>query len=381
VTSVEARLLEEPAEELFEEAPCGYLATRPDGTIIKINRTLEQWLGRPREELIGQVRFQELLTPGGRIYHDTHYAPLLQMQGAVREIAVELIKADGSSLPALINSVLHDEQGHSPLIRTIIFDATDRRRYEQELLRAAKREREIASTLQHSLLSGELPTSPALQIAVYYKPATEGLEIGGDWYDAFWLEPQRTLALVVGDVVGRGLHAAATMGQLRSAVRALASLRPSPPRVLEALDAYSRQHNLGHMTTLAYAEIDLEKLELRYSCAGHPPPLLLEPGRKPRFLWGGRSVPINPYGLRASRREAVSPISPGSCVLLYTDGLVENRRQAIDTGMNDLAAVVSKHQTLPLETMLSTVAHALSRTPEADDQCLLCAKVGIAKAS
>ncbi len=381
MTSLEGRVLEESAEELFEEAPCGYLTTRDDGTIIKINRTLERWLGRAREDLIGQVRFQELLTPGGRIYHDTHYAPLLQMQGTVREIALELVKADGTRLAALINSVLRrDELGQRQVIRTTVFDATDRRRYEQELLRSTKREHEIASALQRSLLAGDLPASPSLELAVHYKPATDGLEIGGDWYDAFWLESPRMVALVVGDVVGRGLNAAATMGQLRSAVRALASLRSSPAEVFGALDSYSRRHNLGQMATVAYAQLDLEKLELRYGCAGHPPPLVLEPQRDPRFIWDGRSVPINPYGLPVSRTEAVTAISPGSHLLLYTDGLIEDRRRPIETGMRRLADAASNHRSEPLDEMVRETVHALSITPESDDQCLLAAKVGNTRA-
>jgi len=132
--SVGARLLEDSAQELFEDAPCGYLTTRLDGTIVKVNRTFETWTGRAREDLLDRVRFQELLSAGGRIYHETHYAPLLRMQGSVREIAVDIIRADGTLLPALINSVLRvDDDGRPRVIRTTVFDATDRRRYEEEL--------------------------------------------------------------------------------------------------------------------------------------------------------------------------------------------------------------------------------------------------------
>ena len=85
---------------LYEDAPCGYLSTRPAATIVKVNRTLLEWTGYGRDELLGR-RFQDLLTAGGRIYHETHYAPLLRMQGAVREIALELVCADGRRLPVL----------------------------------------------------------------------------------------------------------------------------------------------------------------------------------------------------------------------------------------------------------------------------------------
>jgi PAS domain S-box-containing protein len=141
-------LLEESAEDLFEDAPCGYIATLLDGTIVRINRTFESWTGYTREDLLAGTRFQDLLSPGGRIYHETHYAPLLQMQGSVQEIAVEIMRADGSRLPALLNSVVRcDDAGRPQLIRTTVLDASDRRRYEEELLHARRREQEIAQQL------------------------------------------------------------------------------------------------------------------------------------------------------------------------------------------------------------------------------------------
>jgi len=135
-------LLEDSAEDLYEHAPCGYLSARPDGLIVKVNATFLAWTGHRREDLVGVVRFQELLSPGGRIYHETHYAPLLQMQGSVREIALELVRADGTRLPVLVNATLRRAADGTPqLVRTTVFDARDRKRYERELLAARDRER------------------------------------------------------------------------------------------------------------------------------------------------------------------------------------------------------------------------------------------------
>ena len=168
--------LEDSAEELFEEAPCGYLATRLDGTILRVNRTFERWTGRARGELVGR-RFQDLLSAGGRIYHETHYAPLLQMQGAVSEVAFDVVRADGSRLPALVSSVVREadaadaaDGADARIVRTTVFDATDRRRYEQELLRSRDRERDVALELQRSLLAGELPAGDAFAVDVAYRP-------------------------------------------------------------------------------------------------------------------------------------------------------------------------------------------------------------------
>jgi PAS domain S-box-containing protein len=130
-------LLEESAEELYEHAPVAYLSSLPDGRIVKANETLLRWTGRERSELLDGGRLHDLLAPGSRIYYETHYAPLLQMQGEVREIAFELVRPDGGRLPVLMSSSLvRDEAGRGLLVRTTLFDASERRRYERELLRA-----------------------------------------------------------------------------------------------------------------------------------------------------------------------------------------------------------------------------------------------------
>jgi PAS domain S-box-containing protein len=135
----------ESAEELYENAPCGYLSTFPDGTIVRINRTILAWTGYQREDLLTGRRFQDLLTPAGKIYHETHYAPLLRMQGFVNEIAFDLLRADGGRLPVLVNSVEKRDAAGEPLLhRTTVFDATDRRRYERELLLARRKAEEAA---------------------------------------------------------------------------------------------------------------------------------------------------------------------------------------------------------------------------------------------
>jgi PAS domain S-box-containing protein len=132
-----APLLEESAEDLYEHAPCGYLSALPDGTIVKVNQTFLGWTAYRREDLVGRKRLPDLMGAGDRIYFETHYAPLLRMQGEVRELAVEIVRADGSRLPALITSVQKQDSAGEPLLtRTTVFDATDRREYERELLRA-----------------------------------------------------------------------------------------------------------------------------------------------------------------------------------------------------------------------------------------------------
>lgn len=369
---LDPQLVEDTATELFEDAPCGYLTTRLDGTIVKLNRTFERWTGLSRDQLLDQRRFQDLLTAGGKIYYETHYAPLLQMQGSVKEIALEIVRADGTRLPALVNSVLHrDQTGRPRALRTTIFDATDRLGYERELVRARDDERSIALSLQQSLLDGELPSSPMFDLSVFYAPAGHYGVVGGDWYDAFWLADRKTVGVVVGDVVGRGLAAATTMGQLRSSVRALASVDLRPASLLEALDTYSRRYGVGEMTTIAYAELNAERGSLRFACAGHPPPLIHEPGAAPRLLWEGRSPPVNAYPGLLERPESELQLRPGATVLLYTDGLIENPGRPADDGMEKLLLLMGNHQDEPLARAIESMANALFDPPAFDDRCLV----------
>jgi phosphoserine phosphatase RsbU/P len=368
--------LEQSAEDLFENAPCGYLSTTLDGTIVKVNRTFEQLIGIGREDLLGKRRFQQLLAPGGRIYHETHYAPLLQMQGQAKEIALEMVCADGSRLPVLVNSVVaKDADGEPQAIRTTVFEARDRRRYEEELLQARKREREIAQKLQNSMLTGEMPHASGLEIGASYRPADSGMDIGGDWYDAFWVGEGK-VGLVVGDVVGRGIGAAATMGQLRSATRALASTGLPPGRLLEALDSYVGRHRVGGMSTLVYAELELGTRELRLACAGHPPPVLAAADKEPRLAWEGRSTPLDVH-LREdhSRPEACCRLEPGSLVLLYTDGVIERRERSIDVGLERLLEEVRGHRDESAAALAASLLHALEADEHRDDACGLVARL------
>jgi PAS domain S-box-containing protein len=141
-------------EDLFENAPCGYISAEPDGRIIRANRTFLAWTGFDREGVTGR-RFQDLLNIAGKIYYETHFAPLLRMQGFFNEVALDLVRADGSRLPVLVNAVeRRDDDGQLRFIRITIFNASDRRRYERDLLdarRAAEQARDELRELNQNL--------------------------------------------------------------------------------------------------------------------------------------------------------------------------------------------------------------------------------------
>ncbi|HVT65565.1 MAG TPA: SpoIIE family protein phosphatase [Mycobacteriales bacterium] len=203
----------------------------------------------------------------------------------------------------------------------------------RELKAGLDREQGITEALQRSLLPERLPAIPGVEFASRYTPGGAGLQVGGDWYDVIEL-PRGCIGLTVGDVVGRGINAAAAMGQLRTAIRAYALENPSPAAVLEQMSRVVVQVEAGQMATLVYAVLDPGSETLTYASAGHPPPLLVGTDGSATYLEGGRSLPL---GLTSAPRiEAVTTIEPGSTLILYTDGLIERRGQSIDDGLEAL---------------------------------------------
>lgn len=322
------------------------------------------------------------------------------MQGAVSEIALEIVRADGSRMPVLVNSTLRTDAAGVPVeIRTAVFGATARREYERELLRARdreqearersevlqrtmgrlaeenaglyERERSVALTLQASLLAGDPPRDPRFSVAAHYSPAIDTLEVGGDWHDAIRLDGDQ-IAIVVGDVVGRGIDAAATMGQLRSAIRALAGTRLTPVRLLDHLDTFVEQVQSAWMATLVYADVDLARGHLRYACAGHLPPLLIEAGEPPCLLWDGRSTPLGARQGGGVRADGELTLRPGARLLLFSDGLVERRDRSLDEGLGQLVEEVTARRAAPLTDLVEDLPAAMTADgPGDDDVCLL----------
>ena len=153
---------EEDLEDLFENAPCGYVSARPDGRITKVNRTLAAWLGRAPDEIVGR-RFRDLLNIAGKVYFETHFAPLLRMQGFFNEVAFDLVGAGGRALPVLVNAVeRRDAAGAVRLVRTTVSNASGRRRYERELLEARRAAEAAGAELRELNLTLEARVAEAV---------------------------------------------------------------------------------------------------------------------------------------------------------------------------------------------------------------------------
>ena len=196
--------------------------------------------------------------------------------------------------------------------------------------------RETSLTLQHAMLA---PTELPPGFAVRYEPAVPPLEIGGDWYDVLRVGDHR-IGIIVGDCVGRGLSAAAVMGQLRSSARALLLTGAEPAKLLEELDAVAGLIPDAFCTTVFLALLDTESGRFCYSCAGHLPAVLAAPQSEPMLLSDARSVPLAVHR-KDSRPQSSVVLPPGSTLMLYTDGLVERRETSIDDGIARVSATVA----------------------------------------
>jgi serine/threonine-protein kinase RsbW len=242
--------------------------------------------------------------------------------------------------------------------------------------RIAQREREISRTLQASLLPDE-PTSTwnGASVATWYSAGTEYLDVGGDWYDAIEL-PNGKLGVSIGDVVGRGLRAAASMGQLRSALRGLALEARGPGATLEALNRFAAMTPRTELATVAYGEFDPVTGSFTYACAGHPPPVASIDGDV-RLLDDGRS-PLLAAGYDGRRSEATCLLPPGSTLVLYTDGLVERREEPFHVGIERLRTTLARAVDQELPTMAGTLIETLlAEQDRSDDAAVLCLRTGI----
>jgi PAS domain S-box-containing protein len=229
--------------------------------------------------------------------------------------------------------------------------------------------RNTALTLQRSLLPDHPPHHPGLELASRYQPAQATSEVGGDWYDVLPLSGERT-ALVVGDVMGNGIDAAATMGRLRTATCAYADLDLPPDAVLQHLDKITG--DLEHyIVTCLYAVYDPRTRRCRIANAGHMPPALARPGRAPELVDLPAGVPLGVGGI--AFETTTVELGPGDLLVLYTDGLVETRHHPIDDRLSVLLSFLdAPHR--PLEEVCDLLLYGLRHPDDHDDVALLVAR-------
>jgi serine phosphatase RsbU (regulator of sigma subunit) len=231
-------------------------------------------------------------------------------------------------------------------------------------------DRDVVMSVQRSLLPKILPEHPRVSLGAFYAPAETHYGIGGDWYDAVLL-PGGRLLLIVGDVAGHGLNAAITMGQMRSAARALGPIR-GPAALLDALDQFVAGTPDMLSATAAVAVIDPAERTIRYCLAGHPPLLLRGPDGIVITLDEARG-PLAGFAATGRPEHSITYL-PGSYLLLFTDGLVERHNEIIDAGFARLGAAFAAATAHDPATLCKDLSdQSLPRTGRDDDTALLCA--------
>ncbi|MEV7234638.1 SpoIIE family protein phosphatase [Streptomyces sp. NPDC051020] len=242
-------------------------------------------------------------------------------------------------------------------------DVTDHAEAAERLRTSERRHRETAVTLQRSLLPQELEHPDDLRIAATYQPGGTDAAVGGDWYDVITLGAGRT-ALVIGDVMGRGVRAAAVMGQLRTAVRAYARLDLPPHEVLQLLDGLAAEIDASQIATCAYAVHDPNEGRLVYASAGHLPILVRDEDGSVRRAEDPTGPPLGTGGW--IHTSGTIDLPPGSTAVLYTDGLVERRSEDIDEGVAALERALSGAKGSP-QVVCDRLIRTLGVTAEHDD--------------
>ena len=236
---------------------------------------------------------------------------------------------------------------------------------------ASERERQVAHELQRSLMPPEHFVVDQLDIATYYQAGVQGTDVGGDWYDVIELGAGR-VALVIGDVMGRGVRAAALMGQVRSAIRAFSQMDLPPATVLSLLDRTVSEFADGQIVTCIYGVYDPVDRSFVFGSAGHLPPLVKTPGAATRRLEGGLAAPLGTGPASFNQVQVILP--DGAVLALYTDGLVERRDESLDARIDEAAGLLDE-VSAPMGDLVTILAERLCPDGSEDDMAILLAQV------
>ncbi|MGW7528460.1 SpoIIE family protein phosphatase [Streptomyces sp. NPDC054783] len=323
---------------LLESAPDATLITDGDGTIVMANAQVQSLFGHAPADIVG-ARVEDLVPVPQRPLHGAllrRYLRLADPKPAVLDRGLYGLHSDGGTFPVEV-SVSTFQAEHETLVFLTVRDITERRQAEAERAERYEQQRRIAYTLQHSLM-GEPPRLPHLPSAHRYLASVQDPGVGGDWFDIIPLDKSHT-GIVIGDVMGRGLDAAAVMGQMRAASHALARTGIPPCQVMTGLDAFVSDL-ADQLVTCCYLVIDHDAREVTLCSAGHLPVIAVHPEGSAHRLRAPISVPLgvnDSCGGGLPFEETTHRLPPDSTLALFTDGLVERPGTDIDIQIDVLA--------------------------------------------
>ncbi|MFD7388999.1 PP2C family protein-serine/threonine phosphatase [Streptomyces sp. NPDC059852] len=398
----------------FDATPSPYLVLDADLVIRYVNPAYLRTTGRTPGELVGKPFFDALPeNPGALVEHgeDTLRASLTRVlnSGKPETLVLQRYDIPASGVPggfeerwwSEINTPIagpdgavrwivqraddvtgfvrsqraREPAGHltdleKGMAAELYVRAREVHRLNQELRQAHARERQIGVALQEAMLSAPDLDLHHDTIAVRYLPAASSLNVCGDWYDVVDLPPDR-YAAAVGDVVGHGLHAAAVMGMLRSALSAVIRAIPSPAQALEVLGLYARSVEGATAATAVKVLVDTRSRLIIYSNAGHPPPVLLHTDGSFELLDRATDPPLGTREHHVPRPQAGVSYHPGDTLVLYTDGLIERRGEDIDVGLARLTTALAQDGALAADPLADALLARLDVAGGSSDDIAL----------
>ncbi|MGQ0744568.1 MAG: SpoIIE family protein phosphatase [Acidimicrobiales bacterium] len=372
----ERRFLDALLESLAE----GIVACDGDGRLSLFNRSAREFHGLGAQPLPPEqwAEHYDLYCADGVTPMKLQEVPLFRALAGqvVRDVEMSIVPRGQPPRKLLASGrAIVDDEGNRLGAVVAMHDITDRVKAEQETVEKARlyaREHEVAIELQRSLLPQDLPRIPGMSVVARYLPGTDGIDVGGDWYDVFPLAGGR-FGVALGDVAGHGIRAASVMGQMRMALRAIATEEVDPALTLDRLNRLVHTLLDGEMATLLYMVWDPASLTASYVRAGHPPALVLRPDGSTQFADGPPSPPLGAVEHRRYLQKSLD-LASGSTLFLFSDGLFERRGFCVDESLSRLARSVASGPTDLADLCDATIA-ALLATPTDDDVAMLALRV------
>jgi serine phosphatase RsbU (regulator of sigma subunit)/PAS domain-containing protein len=355
-----AHLLAAVTDALIRTAPVGFAVLDRDLRYLHINETLAAFAGKPPEAHVG--RSLRDMVPSVADMAESVLREVIETGRSTERVEIPWVSpgrpAGGNTWQVMCFPVT-DVSGAAIGAGVIVEDVTEARDTRRELERLYDREREVAARLQEGLQPDRIVTPAGYDVAARYLSGTDDLRLGGDWHDLFELGPDR-MAIVCGDAVGHGLDAALTMVRIRHALAGLSHAVGDPGSALDRLDQFVAVEHDRYAATLFYGVMEPSTGRITFSSAGHPPPLVVSAGGAVAAVNEGRATPLGITG--SARPSAVLALEPGDTLVLYTDGLYEQRGDSAGAGMARLLEEAAR----PVEDVEAFADHLLDAVPSAE---------------